>query len=65
MSTKLIFKTSDGREVDNPGMEIWQLAKRMQATNPAMTFAACRDFVMTDEPELARGWLDVSEAEHS
>ena len=62
---KLTFKTSDGREVDNPGMEIWRLAKRMQATNPAMTFAACRDVVMADEPELARGWLGESEAEHS
>jgi hypothetical protein len=58
MSTKLIlFKTSDNREVENPGAEIWRLAKRLQALNPALTFAAARDVVMNDEPALARGYM--------
>jgi len=63
MSTKLIlFKTSDGREVEDPGAEIWKLAKRLQATNPSLklSFAAARDLVMEAEPELARGYLTDS-----
>ena len=55
--TTLTFKTSDGRLVENPGEEIWKMARRMQATNPALTFAAARDVVMTDEPVLAKAWL--------
>jgi len=62
MSTKLIlFKTSDGREVEDPGKEIVKLAKRLQMTNPTLTFAAARDLVMEAEPELARGYLTDGE----
>ena len=55
--TTLTFKTSDGRLVENPGEEIWRLAKRMQALNPAMTFSAAKDVVLRDEPVLAKAWL--------
>lgn len=62
MSTKLIlFKTTDGREVENPGAEIWKLAKRLQATNAGMTFSTARDLTMEAEPALARGWLGADE----
>ena len=55
--TTLTFKTSDGRLVEKPGEEIWKMARRMQATNPAMTFSAARDVVLGDEPVLAKAWL--------
>ena len=59
--TTLTFKTSDGRLVENPGEEIWKMARRLQALNPALTFAAARDVVMSDEPVLARAWLNGHE----
>jgi hypothetical protein len=59
--TTVTFKTSDNREVENPGAEIWKMARRMQALNPALTFAAARDVVMSDEPVLARAWLNGHE----
>ncbi len=61
MTKIVLFKTSDNREVENPGQEIWLMAKRMQATNPTMTFSTAKDLVMEAEPELARGWLSNGE----
>ena len=62
MSTKVIlFKTSSGREIDDPGKEIVRLAHEKQAACPTLSFAAARDLVMRAEPELAKGWLGTDE----
>jgi hypothetical protein len=57
----ILFKTSDNREVENPGAEIWKLAKRLQMSVPGMTFNTARDLTMEAEPALARGWLGADE----
>ena len=61
MSKIVLFKTSSGREVEDPGTEIVRLAHEKQAACPALSFAAARDLVMRAEPELAKGWLGTDE----
>ena len=61
MSTKVTFKTSDGREVEDAGTEIVRLAHEKQAACPTLTFSAARDLVMRAEPTLAKAWLGTDE----
>jgi hypothetical protein len=60
-TTKLVFKTSTGREVTDAGTELVRLTHEKQAHCPTLSFAACRDLVMRAEPELAKAWLGTDE----
>jgi hypothetical protein len=60
---KLFFKTSAGREIapEDVDTEIVRLAHEKQALAPTLAFAAARDLVMRDNPELAKAWLGTDE----
>ena len=58
MSSKVLFKASDGTLTDDPGREITLRARRLQAQNPQLSFARARDLVILAEPELAHGYLN-------
>ncbi len=47
----------DGKTYDDPGVEITARAKKLQAEDGKLSFAAARDRVMEGDPELAKAWL--------
>lgn len=53
--------TDDGKDYDDPGAEITARAKKLQAEDGKLSFAAARDRVMEGDPELARAWLGTED----